>query len=96
MRAVRPLVRTWPSRRGADRVAARAHRAEDSGARRRPRWVVIVTSGCLGSAFGLAFGVGALNRPLANGLLFYALGFFAGVLLAVAVTSLRRAGSRGG
>lgn len=81
-------------RRGPNPATAQADGHEGSRAGRRPSWVAIVTSGCIGSAFGLVLGVGALNRPLANGLLFYALGFVVGAAVAAAVTSLRRAGRR--
>ena len=62
--------------------------------RGRPAWVVLVIAGCVGSAFGLAFGVGALNRPLLNGLTFYVVGFAVGVAVAAAVVAVRRARGR--
>ena len=91
MRGVRALAASWLSRGGANRATAQTQGGEGPRARRRPRWAVVVSSGCVGSAFGLAFGVGALNRPLANGLLFYALGFLVGAALAAGLTSVRRA-----
>ena len=87
MTSVRPLFHA-PWRRGA--APATDGRRTGWRAGPRPSWAVIVACGCIGSAFGLAFGVGALNRPLANGLLFYALGFLAGAALAAVVMPLRR------
>ncbi len=41
-----------------------------------------VAGGVAGSAVGLLFGVLSLNRPVANALVFYLLGFLVGALVA--------------
>lgn len=44
----------------------------------------------VGSLFGLVFGLGSLNRPLLNALVFYVLGALAGAGAGAAVLALRR------
>lgn len=47
-----------------------------------------------GSLFGLVFGLGSLNRPLLNALVFYVLGAIVGALAGAAVLALRRISPR--
>ena len=61
----------------------------------RSLWCVLAAA-CIGSGFGLVFGLTSLNRPLANAAVFYLLGALTGAALAVVALLLTRASRRGG
>jgi hypothetical protein len=78
-----------------DRIRTPSSRRTTWHPGRRLRAVLLAV--VAGSAFGLVFGLGSLNRPLLNALVFYALGGAAAAALAgLVVLCVPRRGGRGG
>ena len=75
---------------------ARGARRGHDGWRPGPVQRTALAGGVVGSLFGLAFGLLALNRPLLNALTFYLLGFAVGCLLGALVGLTGRTVGGGG
>ena len=59
-----------------------------------PRLRIVLLATVLGSVCGLVLGLGSLNRPVANAVVFYVLGAaVAAAVAGLAVLALRRRGS---
>jgi hypothetical protein len=54
----------------------------------------VALGGVLGSAFGFVFGLGALNRPLGNALVFYGLGFVLGAAVGLVLHLMHADGAQ--